>query len=75
MFVGEKDELANVEDNRWAKTQLKTVVHYKEYNIGHIGFFINKDMSYFNDVMSVIGEYHSLPVVEGESVAKFLQNE
>ena len=75
MFVGEKDELANVEDNRWAKTQLKTVVHYKEYNVGHIGFFINKDMSYFNDVMSLMKKYHPIPILKEEIAAKFLQYE
>lgn len=55
MFVGTKDELATVQDNEWAKTQLSTVVHYKEYLIGHMGFFVAKDMSYFTeDVMGIL---------------------
>lgn len=28
MFVGTSDQLATVDDNRWAKTQLKTLKHY-----------------------------------------------
>lgn len=31
LFVGTSDQLATVEDNRWAKTQISTIVHYKEY--------------------------------------------
>jgi hypothetical protein len=50
MFVGTSDQLATVDDNRWAKTQLKTLKHYKEYPLGHLSFMIAKDMSYFKDV-------------------------
>lgn len=59
MFVGTKDELADLVDNRWAKTQLNTIVHYKEYDIGHMGFFVAKDFTYFTeDAMSVLSKYH-----------------
>lgn len=55
MFVGTKDLLATVEDNRWAKTQIKSVVHYGEYEVGHLGFMVSKDMTYFtNDVIKVL---------------------
>lgn len=59
MFVGTSDQLATVEDNRWAKTQLSTLVHYKEYALGHLSFMIAKDMSYFTtDVMNILHQYH-----------------
>ena len=58
MFVGTKDELADEIDNRWAKTQLdKTLVFYKEYELGHLTFMVAKDMSYFNDVLDVLKKY------------------
>lgn len=60
MFVGTADELATVDDNRWAKPQLKTLVHYKEYPLGHLSFMVAKDMSYFNDVMTLVKKYNPL---------------
>lgn len=61
MFVGSSDELADVTDNRWAKTQMeKVLVHYKEYPLGHLSFMIAKDMSYFDDVMGLVAKYNPL---------------
>jgi len=58
MFVGSSDELATVDDCRWAKTQMeKVMVHYKEYPLGHLSFMVAKDMSYFNDVLSLISQH------------------
>ena len=60
MFVGTSDELATLDDNRWAKTQLtKVLTHYQEYPLGHISFMVAKDMSYFNDVMSLIHSHNA----------------
>jgi len=60
MFVGDKDELADTADNAWAKEQLsKTLVFYKDYNLGHLTFMVANDMSYFNDVMALLKQYHS----------------
>ena len=47
MFVGTKDEIATVEDNRIVRSLISSVVHYKEYALGHLSFFMAKDMSYF----------------------------
>ena len=59
MFVGTSDQLATVADNRQTKTQLKTLVHYKEYPLGHMSFLIARDMSYFTtDVMNLLHQYH-----------------
>jgi len=55
MFVGTQDELANTVDNKWAKNQIKSIVHYGEYDLWHISFFIAKDYSFFtNDVMNLM---------------------
>jgi len=67
LFVGNSDQLATVDDNRWAKTQLKTLKFYKEYNLGHLSFMIGKDMTYFSaDVMNMLKEYHPAKVAEEE---------
>ncbi|CDW83495.1 ab-hydrolase associated lipase region family protein [Stylonychia lemnae] len=75
MFVGTKDELANTIDNRWAKDQIKSIVHYKEYNLGHLSFFFAKDYSFFTeDVMGIIEKYHpAKPIVDPTSPKVFLQ--
>ena len=72
LFVGSEDELADAEDNVWASQQLaKTLVHYKEYELGHLGFLAGKDMSYFTvDAMNLIKKYHGLPSTMN---ASFLQ--
>lgn len=55
MFVGTSDQLATVQDNEWAKTQLtKVLKFYKEYSLGHLSFMIAKDMSYFKDVFNML---------------------
>ncbi len=65
LFVGNSDQLATVADNRWAKTQLKTLKFYNEYSLGHLSFMIGKDMSYFLvDVMNLLKEYHPLKSAE-----------
>jgi hypothetical protein len=60
MMVGEKDNLATIIDNRWARdTMVKGVKFYKEYNLGHLSFMAAIDMSYFTvDVMSLMKQYH-----------------
>jgi len=35
--------------------QLKTLVFYEEYDIGHLGFLLARDMSYFRtDVVTIL---------------------
>ena len=73
MFVGNTDQLATVDDNRWAKTQLATLKFYKEYSLGHLSFMIGKDMSYFTvDVMNILKQYHPVKL-EGEEEKTFLE--
>ena len=72
LFVGTSDQLATVDDNRWAKTQLKTLKFYKEYSLGHLSFMIGKDMTYFSvDVMNMLKEYH--PATVAEEAQTFLE--
>jgi len=55
MFVGTKDQLATLDDNRVTKESLKTLTFYREYALGHMSFLIAKDMTYFTtDVMSIL---------------------
>jgi hypothetical protein len=65
MFVGTSDQLATIDDNRWAKTQLSSLVFYKEYALGHLSFMIAQDMSYFTtDVMNLLQQYHPASIGE-----------
>jgi hypothetical protein len=58
MFVGTEDELGDPIDCQWLKDELKTVVYYKEYPMGHASFMVGKDMSYFNkDVIPLLHKY------------------
>lgn len=59
MFVGKEDTLADPEDAEWAyRTIGSPVVHYQEIDGGHLTFMIGKDMSWFNDVMTLIEHYN-----------------
>jgi hypothetical protein len=66
MFVGTSDQLATVEDNRWAQTQISTIEFYKEYTLGHMSFMIANDMSYFNDVMNMLKKHNPVKTQEPE---------
>ena len=62
IIAGAKDRLSTVQDARWAKEKLfKVLVHYKEYELGHLSYFISKDMTYFSkDVMRLLEKYHPI---------------
>jgi len=49
MFVGNEDDLGDLKDARWAKSQMNSSVlkHYEEITGGHATFLVGKDMSYF----------------------------
>jgi len=58
LLIGNTDLLGDPEDNQWLRQQLgSNVVSYKTYDYGHITFFIGKDMSYLDDVRSLLREY------------------
>ena len=51
MFVGAKDLLVTPNDAKDDYERMKdTVVFYNEYDLGHLSFFVARDMSYFYDV-------------------------
>lgn len=62
MFVGLQDDLGDVNDNHWARDQINSggdaLVHYQEVNAGHSTFMVAKDMSYFDDVMTLVKKYN-----------------
>lgn len=54
MFVGKFDTLATPLDNAEVKTKIKNLVHYKEYELDHLGFILAQNMTYFKEVIAVI---------------------
>ena len=61
MFKGRSDLLADPQDVDWVHEKLaKTVVFFKEYDLGHLSFLIADDMSFFTvDAMAVINHYNN----------------
>jgi len=52
LFVGNRDILANLKDNRWLKDELgSNLVFYKEFFASHSSFVTGRDMSYFEKVI------------------------
>jgi len=56
MFVGKEDDLGDVTDARWAKSQMNSsaLKHYEEISGGHVTFLVGKDMGYFQKVLSLV---------------------
>ena len=65
MFVGSEDDLGDPTDAQWARDRINeggdALKHYQEMPGGHITFMIGKDMSYFNNVTSLLSQYNPLP--------------
>lgn len=54
-FVGEVDSLSDVTDNQWLTAQLGQNIIYKgTYDLGHMGFLMATDMSYFDKVIEIM---------------------
>ena len=59
MFVGKQDELSTPEVGAWTKDQVKNTVYYKDLdNWDHSSFGVGTDMSYFEDVLSLMSKYN-----------------
>lgn len=59
MFVGTSDRLADTVDAQWLRGELESnVKHYGEYPLGHLSFMLAEDMSYFDDVLKLIKDFH-----------------
>lgn len=63
MFQGESDTTANMVDTDWTIDQIgDSIIHYELVkNVSHASFMVGKDMSYWNNVMKLLEEYHPLP--------------
>ena len=58
MFVGTEDQIVDLDSSRWLHKQIKTVKFYKEYYQDHFSFNLAKDLSYFSEVLDLIGQYN-----------------
>ena len=65
MFVGNQDGLANVNDNRWLKDQIGTLVYYREFDYSHASFTIGHDFSFFDRVVELVQYYNPIDVSSG----------
>lgn len=62
MFVGQEDELADLNDNRWLVSAIRAnetwpVVHYSEIHAGHETFMVGLDMHYLDSVVDLLKKY------------------
>ena len=65
MFVGSYDQLADPLDTRISRDVINgagdALVYYNEHPLGHSSFMVSTDMSYFDDVVSLINMYNPKP--------------
>jgi len=58
MFVGSQDDLGDVKDNRWAKSQMGPALkYYQEVSGGHATFLVGNEVAYLDKVLSLVAEY------------------
>ena len=60
MYVGKKDNIVNVKDNRIVRDKLRTVVSYNEYDLDHLSFLLAKNMSFFDNVLEQVKSYNPI---------------
>ena len=62
LFSGDLDDLADPADVAFISEKLgDKVVYQKQYHLDHFSFALAKDMSYFNDAITLINQYNVLP--------------
>lgn len=54
LFVGAYDEVASPADCEWLREQLPNIVHYKEYEVGHIGLILSEEMPHLADMITLL---------------------
>jgi hypothetical protein len=60
LFVGKYDALVDANPIFWLSVQLKDVLVWKkDYNYGHLGYFVAKNMSYMDDIDSLLQKHHN----------------
>jgi len=63
LFVAKNDLIADLTDCQWIRDSLNqdTLVHYKEYQGGHVSLILGKDMTPFSvDAMDLIKKYNPI---------------
>ena len=65
MFVGTKDDLADMFDARIMRYRMNrsTVVYYEELEAGHSTFMVGKDMSYLKKVINLLKTYNNSKLI------------
>lgn len=59
LITGSKDLLATPQDSQWLNEQLgNNVVHFEEYELGHMSFLLAYDMKFFHDVVVALKKHH-----------------
>ena len=66
MFVGKEDDLGDPTDAGWARDQINSggkgnLVLYKEIEAGHASFMIGQDMTYVDEMLTLVEKYNPLP--------------
>lgn len=58
LFAGSYDKIATPDNVEWLNDQISDkVVHKAYYPLGHLSFALAKDMSYFDDVLTLMRQY------------------
>lgn len=59
LFCGKYDAIAPLTDSEYTKRSLpaETVVFHKNYDYGHLSFWVAKDMAYIDDADKLIKQY------------------
>lgn len=68
MFVGNEDDLADIEDTEWVRDQIlddgwgsDVLVHYEEFEAGHYSFMVGENMKYLESLVHLISKYNPIP--------------
>ena len=63
MFVGNEDDLGDTTDARWARDEINAggtaLAFYTEIQGGHATFMVGKDMSYMDNVLSIVSKHNN----------------
>ena len=58
-MIGLNDEYHTMQDALWLADQLgDNMVAFNTYPLGHMSWFVSRDMSYMQDVVELLRQYH-----------------
>lgn len=68
LFVGNEDDIADIEDSEWVKSQIldngrgsDVLVHYEEFEAGHYSFMVGENMKYLESLLHLVSKYNPIP--------------